>query len=412
MGFRCGRPVGGRSHSHPRKKHAENTDTIWKMPDPGYVHPRHRSLHGPLMMLAVFSLCISSWSLFFGSAEAVNTQADSQCPGGGVVGQPCKDHTNGYTTSGHCTHIQICAADSWPKAPKGCGAGQTAGKDCPYGKNYRDGGNPMPRPIQISTSSIFDTPASGVGSADIFGASFTGDSGDTGYTPSQDQKVVGTTSVAGIQYLVTDNNEQLKVGEPLSPAPPPPPQLELHLGSIYSLGPVQPRQEGGNGTHTQRGYTGTYSFSGAPPSGGGSSSGDVSGGGGTFIGNILNSLASLFGGQRPADELVVVSTAQPAMIVPDVSMYYRAQELSSPQLLDVNWDGLLNTRRTIMRERPSIAFLVGDALSHTVHIGIDLLTADLTAAHGDLSRALSSTGQAFQEIGNSLSSSIRGLFSR
>jgi hypothetical protein len=50
--------------------------------------------------------------------HAVYYQSDKQCPPGGKVAQPCKDVTNGYTTSGHCTFIGVCKADNFPPSPE------------------------------------------------------------------------------------------------------------------------------------------------------------------------------------------------------------------------------------------------------------------------------------------------------
>jgi len=380
----------------------------------GYVHPPHRSLHGPLLVLAVFSIFLASWSLFSSNVQAVQMQADQACPAGGVVGQKCVDHTNGYATQGHCTHIMICAADSWPKAPRGCQPGMVVGRDCPYGKNYVPGPAPMPHPISISTSTFNDTPPSTISATDIFGKAFGTDSGDTGYAPSEEQSVVGTTSIGGIQYLITNDNEQLQVGEPLSPAPQPPPRLELNLGSVYNLGSSgQMQQTTSGGIRNTQGYTGSNSFSG-PPGGGGSLGGtfsdNVNAAGSSIIGGIMNTIAMLFGGSGPADQLVVIS-AMPAIIMPDISLYHQAESLSSPQILDLGWDSLGYTSGDTFGSSPSITSLLRDALSHTGRIGLDLLTADLGAAHDDMTKALIASGGVIQRAGASLSAYFWGALS-
>ena len=84
-----------------------------------------------LLILGLFFLLIS----VSGSVYARDMQADAQCKSGGVVGQKCKDTTNGYVTNGHCTYVHVCRADSWSEsAPSGCGSSgdiKAPTSDCP-----------------------------------------------------------------------------------------------------------------------------------------------------------------------------------------------------------------------------------------------------------------------------------------
>lgn len=83
-------------------------------------------------------------------ASARYIDADVQCPPGGQVNQPCKDNTNGYVTSGHCTHIYVCKADKYKSGPPKICTGGSA--DCPKGGDYP---NPPQRyPTASATSGI------------------------------------------------------------------------------------------------------------------------------------------------------------------------------------------------------------------------------------------------------------------
>lgn len=177
-------------------------------------------LSGRIFFLLVTILFAAPLSVF-----AKDKQADAQCQSGGVVGQPCKDNTNGYQTTGHCTHINICAADNWPKAPRGCQPGQVVGTDCPYPKNAPISGFGTPGGI-IATS----TTISGFGDTDmeaLFAAY--GNIDESGNIIAPD--VVGSTSIDGIEYLVTAANEALQVGEPLTPVP----VVVANTGNLYDL---------------------------------------------------------------------------------------------------------------------------------------------------------------------------------
>ncbi len=186
-------------------------------------------------------------------AFAKDKQADAQCQSGGVVGQPCKDSTNGYQTFGHCTHINICAADNWPKAPRGCQPGQVAGRDCPYAKNAPITGTGAPGGV-IATSTT--TAGSGGSNMDALFAAY-GSTDESGNIIAPD--VVGSTSIDGIEYLVTAANEALQVGEPLTEAPigatasgslydleGPPPQAVDHQLSSINLYQLEPGSASGN----------------------------------------------------------------------------------------------------------------------------------------------------------------------
>jgi hypothetical protein len=72
----------------------------------------------PANIFAVLIITVSFLSFLPKESHAVYNQADMQCPPGGQVAQPCKDVTNGYTTSGHCTFIGVCKADNFPPPPK------------------------------------------------------------------------------------------------------------------------------------------------------------------------------------------------------------------------------------------------------------------------------------------------------
>lgn len=188
------------------------------------------------LVLAFVIICINpSVSL------AKNKEADQQCKAGGVVGQPCKDNTNGYTTSGHCTHIMVCAADSWPKAPRGCQPGMVAGRDCPYGKNAPEF-NTGP-PVGPAATGTFDSHTGAINNDTLFNA-FSGDSSDdTSSSSSTHASVVGSASIAGIEYLITGDSEALPVGEPLSPEPPPAQNVPMAIGTSYTLRPPTPTSQ-------------------------------------------------------------------------------------------------------------------------------------------------------------------------
>lgn len=64
--------------------------------------------HVPQVLIALLLLVPAS-------ALAEFDEADRQCPPGGLVGQQCKDTTNGFTTQGTCTHINTCKANPMPK---------------------------------------------------------------------------------------------------------------------------------------------------------------------------------------------------------------------------------------------------------------------------------------------------------
>lgn len=165
-------------------------------------------LSGRIFLLLVLILFAAPHAV-----SAKDKQADAQCVAGGVVGQPCKDNTNGYQTTGHCTHINICAADNWPKSPRGCQPGQVVGTDCPYPKSAPITGTGFPAGV-IATS----TTIAGPGSTDMEAlfAAYAGSNNSDTYVPPS---IVGSTSIDGIEYFITQADEALRVGEPLTPAP-------------------------------------------------------------------------------------------------------------------------------------------------------------------------------------------------
>lgn len=67
-----------------------------------------------MALLAVFLLVLVTGTR---TASAVGQEASSQCPAGGNVGDPCKDNTNGFMTTGHCVYIGWCKADNYKQPP-------------------------------------------------------------------------------------------------------------------------------------------------------------------------------------------------------------------------------------------------------------------------------------------------------
>ena len=200
-----------------------------------------------LVRVCSFLVALSFVFPFFVFAE--DMEADQQCPAGGTVGQKCKDSTNGYVTSGHCTHIHVCKADSWNKnPPTGCGSSgniYAPTADCPKGPVIPNGTNP---PISTGTSanSFPDVASSSHGafSSNLFDQAFFG--GDQNfYLPSN---TVSTTSIDGIEYFIS-GNEKLPAGSALT-LEPPPPAVRGGLGLSVGLTP-------GDDTEASNGYAPT-----------------------------------------------------------------------------------------------------------------------------------------------------------
>ena len=136
--------------------------------------------------------------------HAEDMEADKQCPPGGTVGQKCKDTTSGYTTQGHCTHINECKADSWPKSD------QKPEQQKPPPIPQIDS-EPFPR-VEYASSTASSIPS------DIIYAAYTeatlnAPKSETATTTPQIQFV----NIKGIEYLVTPD-EVLRVGDGLSTA--------------------------------------------------------------------------------------------------------------------------------------------------------------------------------------------------
>ncbi|MBI5470379.1 hypothetical protein HY968_03640 [Candidatus Kaiserbacteria bacterium] len=286
-------------------------------------------------LLIVFVLFIFPAVVF-----AENTEADQQCPPGGTVGQPCKDTTNGYVTSGHCTHINICKADSWNKnPPKGCGSSgniYAPTADCPKGPVIPNGTKPPPSVGMTPTS----TPSSGATiSSDLFGQAFSTTTGNF-YMPSN---TVSTTSENGIEFFIS-GNEKLPGGTALTPEPPPPPPRSA-LGSPVGLAP------GGN-PKAAEGYAPTYggfapspvSFA-LPPGQSASQGSDFR----QFVQNAVNaltvhlvdSLMRLTGAGNV--ELVPAGISALAVITPAQSLYEQANGADLSPYVVPNWNARVAT---------------------------------------------------------------------
>ena len=102
----------------------------------------------------LLSGCFSSSYLLWALLRKRYIDADIQCRGG-QVNQKCKDNTNGYITSGHCTHIYVCKADNYKSGPPKICTGGSA--DCPKGGDYPA---PLPyrAPIVIASGSPMVAP--------------------------------------------------------------------------------------------------------------------------------------------------------------------------------------------------------------------------------------------------------------
>jgi hypothetical protein len=102
----------------------------------------------------------------------------------------------------------------------------------------------------------------------------------------------------------------------------------------------------------------------------------------------------------------------PVMIVPDISLYQQAQRISSPQLLDLRWETMLRPHSGSFQSQHSVSGLLRSALAHTGRAGLNLLTADFSAAGREFSTALNETSTAIQAFGLSISYSIGEALSR
>lgn len=225
----------------------------------------------PLLLFAV----LPTW------AQARDYQANTQCPPGGVKGQPCKDNTNGYITNGHCSYVNVCTADSWNEnAPKGCGNGGSDA-DCPKGSTPSYNSAPaLYLPASTATSPF--TIAS-----DIIYSAYATVSADAAAPIRQKDPYAG-------RFLTPE--EMPGAGEPLQPPPaegPPAQDFSALRDAASGLSASDASSSGAEGTGT-----GLQGFSHDSSSfGGASQSGDLarsaSGGGLSDIGTIGVLIAAL-----------------------------------------------------------------------------------------------------------------------
>ncbi len=316
---------------------------------------------------------------------AKDMQADGQCQAGGTVGQACKDSTNGYTTSGHCTHIQVCAADNWPKAPKGCQPGQATGKDCPYGANQVYGPTPSTTTPTVISTLPDETPSTAASDIDnqfgvdpdakpaddktttatagpstsngsIFDMAFSG-GGTLGV--SAPASIVGSTSIDGLQYLLTSDNEQLVVGEPLTPAPVSPP-IGLPAGSAFMLGPTAGSEQGASRAGNYTGYLPNSSFTGAP----------VNDGAGDTVGSFFHRIVDMIRGF--IDDMIreVVSLTESPALTLDLSasigergLYPQAMTSTDIETVQLPWDARTSATIDIAQASDPQSSLLGGFVS-------------------------------------------------
>lgn len=99
--------------------------------------------------LVLFTLALVASAFLTPRAEARYIEANTQCPPGGKVGQPCVDTTNGYRTKGKCAYVYVCrATDVNDGTPPIC-----AGGSCPIGGPPPSNFNPYPKPIAVASGS-------------------------------------------------------------------------------------------------------------------------------------------------------------------------------------------------------------------------------------------------------------------
>lgn len=170
-----------------------------------------------------------------GFVSAENIQADMQCPPTGVVGQTCKDMTNGYVTGGHCTHVGVCKADSWNTAPpKGCGSSGNMNAptaDCPKAPPV-SGGITTP----VATTGVITVGSNTAVNSNIFNNAFS----NLPDSPITRANTVSTTTLDGIEYFIS-GGEALAAGAKLTEeaSVSAPPRSTLAIGSVYDLRPPQ-----------------------------------------------------------------------------------------------------------------------------------------------------------------------------
>lgn len=362
-----------------------------------------RSENSAFFFLVPLSILVIGCLFFFAHfAAAKDMQADMQCQAGGVVNQACQDTTNGYVTKGHCTHINVCKADSWPKSPKGCG---TSGNiysptgDCPKGPQYGQGTPTRVTPIATSSESVSD-PNSSTISTDIFDQAFS----SVDEMPSQQQSTLSTTTLDGIEYLISDG-EALVVGAPLTEVAPEPdtaPRRTLALGTVAGLAPKGPSESLGEDR--------TYANSYVPAVGFFSSAGSqqyvqqanfasrvVSLGTDavhSFSDGIVHALMSASGLNFDTSGEVVV-------IGPYKSMYDQAQHEDLAPFIEQPWTKVSQTPLSymIVERMSNVNRLLHGALTDAGAASYDLFTADLTKSSEKFSSALHKTSDAIGLLG-------------
>lgn len=348
-------------------------------------------------------------------ANAKDTQADQQCKAGGTVGQKCNDSTNGYTTSGHCTHINVCKADSWNSSPpKGCGASgniYAPSADCPKGPRIYQGGTNPP----VGTTTVIDpsNPSNSTISSSIFDQAFSEQIGDI---TSGKKDTVSTTSINGIEYFVS-GGESLPAGEPLSAESPatsvPTNRVGNLAGSVSGLVPIQ-------STENKPAVAGNIAGSYVPVIGTFTSGGNIAYGsplpldmarnayaaGLNMASGVVQGIVGFFIGSRTG--------LNPDISNSVVSITYQSLYDAEPKTL--NDTDILSTGTTqtsfsyrVNERIINITTLLFDSLDHLGKSIFALFTADPVKAKNEFDVAIADQAQAFGLLSNLLTELVNGL---